>query len=199
MGIFFHWGPFVSKHKFSMDLCDELKRRGDIRKQEKLYANKALAGHFKTEYYFKEEDVNWFIENTQDIFKDHFEMRNEYGNVNEPDVKVKLWPFWINYMNAGDFNPVHTHTEDLSFVLFLDVPSELKIENMNERNNDKHGGPGALSFIHGDVTDWTLSSNTVFPEKGDMFIFPAKLRHMVYPFKSKVERVSVSGNLKYIL
>ena len=116
-------------------------------------------------------------------------------NVSETDIRVKLWPFWINYMKAGDFNPIHTHTEDLSFVLFLDVPSELKTENINERNNDKHGGPGALTFIHGDVTDWTISANTVFPEKGDMFIFPAKLRHMVYPFKSKVERVSVSGNL----
>ena len=55
-----------------------------------------------------------------------------------------------------------------------------------------------MTFISGDVTDWTISANTVFPEKGDMFIFPAKLRHMVYPFKSKVERVSVSGNLSYI-
>ena len=28
-----------------------------------------------------------------------------------------------------------------------------------------------------------------------MFIFPAKLRLMVSPFKSKEERISVSGNL----
>ena len=28
----------------------------------------------------------------------------------------------------------------------------------------------------------------------DIYIFPAKLHHLVYPFKSKVERISVSVN-----
>ena len=33
------------------------------------------------------------------------------------------------------------------------------------------------------------------PKTGDIFIFPASLKHYVYPFKSKVTRISVSGNL----
>ena len=32
------------------------------------------------------------------------------------------------------------------------------------------------------------------PKEKDIYIFPAKLHHMVYPFKSKVERISVSVN-----
>ena len=35
----------------------------------------------------------------------------------------------------------------------------------------------------------------MFPEVGDMFIFPAALKHWVIPFKSDVVRVSVSGNV----
>ena len=34
-----------------------------------------------------------------------------------------------------------------------------------------------------------------FPEEGDMFIFPAWLKHWVSPYKSDVVRVSVSGNI----
>ena len=34
-----------------------------------------------------------------------------------------------------------------------------------------------------------------FPEEGDMFIFPAWLKHWVSPFHSDCVRVSVSGNI----
>ena len=34
-----------------------------------------------------------------------------------------------------------------------------------------------------------------FPEEGDMFIFPAWLKHWVSPFKSDCVRISVSGNV----
>ena len=34
-----------------------------------------------------------------------------------------------------------------------------------------------------------------FPEEGDMFIFPAWLKHWVSPYKSDVVRISVSGNI----
>ena len=33
------------------------------------------------------------------------------------------------------------------------------------------------------------------PEENDMFIFPAWLKHYVAPYKSKVTRISVSGNV----
>ena len=34
------------------------------------------------------------------------------------------------------------------------------------------------------------------PVEKDLYIFPAKLRHLVYPFKSKTERISVSVNFE---
>jgi hypothetical protein len=35
------------------------------------------------------------------------------------------------------------------------------------------------------------------PKTGDMYIFPATLKHWVFPFKSLVTRVSVSGNILF--
>ena len=39
----------------------------------------------------------------------------------------------------------------------------------------------------------SITNNSFFPQEGDMFIFPAWLKHWVYPYKSNVVRISVSG------
>ena len=36
-------------------------------------------------------------------------------------------------------------------------------------------------------------------DEGDFYIFPAHLTHMVLPFKSDVERISISGNIRVIV
>ena len=41
----------------------------------------------------------------------------------------------------------------------------------------------------------TITNNSFFPEEGEMFIFPAWLKHWVYPYKSDATRISVSGNI----
>ena len=46
-----------------------------------------------------------------------------------------------------------------------------------------------------DVEDRCISNHSVFPEEGDMYIFPAWLKHWVYPFKTDCTRISVSGNV----
>ena len=40
-----------------------------------------------------------------------------------------------------------------------------------------------------------ISYQSYFPQEGDMFIFPAWLKHWVSPFQSDCVRVSVSGNV----
>jgi gentisate 1,2-dioxygenase len=41
----------------------------------------------------------------------------------------------------------------------------------------------------------SITNNSFFPEEGDIFIFPAWLKHWVYPYRSDAIRVSVSGNI----
>jgi hypothetical protein len=52
--------------------------------------------------------------------------------------------------------------------------------------NPPHDHDGKLSCI---------SYMSYFPEEGDMFIFPAWLKHWVSPFNTDCVRVSVSGNV----
>ena len=44
---------------------------------------------------------------------------------------------------------------------------------------------------------WATTGQSIRPETGDFYMFPA-LQHWVCPFKSKVTRISVSGNLRII-
>ena len=54
---------------------------------------------------------------------------------------------------------------------------------------------GGLTFIYGEGPRSYISHHSFVPEEGDMFIFPATLKHWVFPFKSDCVRISVSGNV----
>ena len=102
---------------------------------------------------------------------------------------------WVNYMVKNEINPLHTHSKDLSFVLFIKVPKNLKKEVEETVSSDSK--PGSVNFVN-DLKDnkFYISANNFIPEVGNLFIFPASLHHYVNSFKSNGERISVSGNLE---
>lgn len=191
---YFHWGPLVGIFNVDKSFIDEMLRRGDLAKEP---AHNHLAGHFNTEYYFTKEDKGYFLEQTNKYWEEYLKSAEQHFSAFKAD-HLHLESLWINYMGPNNFNPVHTHSADLSFVLYLDVPKELEVENEKFKNNDTAGGPGAISFLWGEGSSRdVIISNTKLPKTGEFYIFPTHLRHMVYPFKSDVTRVSMSGNLWY--
>tara|TARA_R100001086_G_scaffold122825_1_gene63228 strand:- start:176 stop:508 length:333 start_codon:yes stop_codon:yes gene_type:complete len=102
---------------------------------------------------------------------------------------------WVNFMQPGEFNPPHIHTDcDFSSVLMIQVPEKLKEEH--KKFIGSAGGPGTISFTYGEVQYYSQTEKTFLPEPGDFFIFPATLTHFVTPFKSQGERISMSANFK---
>jgi hypothetical protein len=191
---FFYWGPYLWKTKVTQHIVDELLIRA---KKTNNKHNEFLAGQIDKEYKYNEDDIVWF---TQII--------NPYLNIyiNEGDYwykkyiknrkfNLKLESLWINFMKNGEFNPEHIHDSDLSFVIYLQVPEILKQER--KQYVGRSGGPGSIEFLYGEDLNFFITSHTFFPENKDIFIFPGKLRHMVCPFKSNCERISVSGNLNF--
>ena len=104
--------------------------------------------------------------------------------------------FWINYMKSNDFNPPHAHSGDLSFVIYPAMPKELIKENTDYKGSAV--GPGGIAWFYGEGNYQFIDSVTMMPKTGDIFIFPASLKHWVFPFRSKVERISVSGNIAFV-
>lgn len=190
----FSFGPLIGHTFLDKPFLEELRSRGD--KSNVSYKTE-LAGHLDIENSYNQDDIQWFMEYTANIFKNYVDMLSRFilgTTINKsPLARINLNSLWINYMKSGEFNPLHDHTGDISFVIYLQVPKEIKEEN--KKFDGVGSGPGVISFYYGEKIDNIKTQYHFLPKAGDMFLFPATTKHMVAPFKSDVTRISVSGNL----
>ena len=146
-------------------------------KSEKLFLKHALNFFNKLEQMGKKNLVD-------DVMDIHIDKRKRKKG------KLKLESLWINFQHKHDFNPAHTHTGVLSFVLFCKVPK--KIFEENAISNSRHAGQ--LIFTYGEHSQLTGTDYKITPSEGLMLMFPSKLKHYVPSFWVDEERISVSGN-----
>ena len=190
-----HWGPFLFRTQVTEDECRVLLKEGNkYRKKSNDYRHE-LAGQLSEEYQLEDTKsfVSWFGKYIN-IYSNAY---NKWRHQNPQNITLNN-PFvvdarWINYMKANDFNPPHDHHGDLSFVIFLQIPKDLNTENKEYKG--RSCGPGGITFVYGDGTRQATTQHDFYPKEKDIFIFPAWLKHWVYPFKSNIERISVSGNI----
>ena len=188
-----NWGPFLYRTKLPDNILKKLLIEG---KKTKASYNKKLAGHLNHQYLYPENVQHWFYKEITPYLNSYRDGHSKYHCLENLTIEMNYADLWINFMQAGDFNPLHTHGGDYSFVIFLQIPDKLKKEM-----NDFEGTsckPGTLVFEYTQTSrpKWATTGTTILPEEGDFYIFPAMLQHWVVPFKSKVERISVSGNLE---
>jgi len=199
---FYYWGPLLMKFKVSDYFCDEMMRRAKSLTIEKNDARHTLAADIQKELFYTPDDKQFFVERANKVFMRY--MRYGRENWYKPNEKlghydaksVTLNELWINYMRAGEYNPPHKHDDDLSFVMFTQVPEEIAIENKS--NITTSAGPGMLNFLYGEGVPGYAGRQSFMPVKGDFYIFPARLLHFVSPFKSDVTRISIAGNLEFV-
>ena len=187
-----NWGPYVMKTSVPNYIIERLMQDGI--KTKKNY-NKKLAGHLKNQFLYPKETQHWFYTQIKPILQAYREGHCLYHGIKNLEVELGADDLWINFMKSGDFNPLHTHNCDYSFVLFLNVTKEL-IKEQDEFEGTS-APPGSLIFEYTQQAKpkWATTGAAIKPVTGDMFIFPALLQHWVCPFKSKTTRISVSGNI----
>ena len=191
---YYYWGPCLTRFSINDELCDGLLQRGSLLKED---ARAGLAGHLDKELKYTREDKDWFLSIFSPVISDHMKFLNEYHN-KDIQVNIELTDLWVNYMQKGEFNPPHIHNQQLSFVIYLKVPQELIDENKNYIGSDS-AGPGGIKFINDMNSDkLNIAEVPIFPKEKECYIYPGTLMLMVSPFKSDCERVSVSGNFKFI-
>lgn len=186
----FNWGPCVVKLKikdeFKKLLLDEAKSNEDD------YTTK-LAGILDKETGYTNQSKNKILPTLSQYIGVYDQAYQKY--VNKPYDKMPeyvLSALWINYQRPNDFNPPHDHDGRLSFVIYCSMPKELKKEH--EDYKGKSCGPGGIQFIYGNGPRDAITYMSFLPDEGDMFIFPAWLKHWVAPYKSDCTRITVSGN-----
>ena len=190
---FFPFGPFLARTKMPESV--RLKMLEEGKKMLPSY-NHALAGHLKTQFEYPDHMMDYFYGELAPFLKLYRDKLNWYYT--QPDSHVVLKPesLWINFYKPGDFNPIHNHFGDYSFVFFLDIPKELEKEQEEfEGTGTKPGETQFFMGADGNNPKWQRTGLNVNPQTGDLYFFPAQLPHWVTPYKSNVQRISVSGNL----
>ena len=188
-----NWGPFVMRTIMPDYIIKKLKSEG---KKAKESYNHKLAGHLDNQFLYPPKIQQWFYNEIHPIIQAYRNGHCKYHGIKELNVELEADDLWVNYMKAGDFNPMHTHGADYSFVLFLDVPKQLQKEQENYKGTSARPGQLMFEYTQQARPRWATTGTSITPETGDFFMFPALLQHWVCPFKSKVTRISVSGNLR---
>ena len=79
--------------------------------------------------------------------------------------------YGLNYMKAGDFNPVHTHGGDYSFVLFLDVPKQLKKEQEKFEGTSVKLSHLSFEYTQQAKPQWATTGTTYYPKQESFICF----------------------------
>jgi hypothetical protein len=187
----YNWGPCLTRLKirdnFKKLLLDEAnKNKSDFRHK--------LAGQLDTEIGYDQKSKDIIAPELAKYLGVYDQMFQQFQNkAYDKPPHYALTALWINYQKKNEFNPPHDHDGVLSFVIYLDMPEELAKENKDYIG--KSCGPGGIQFLYGEGNRQSITYMSEIPETGDMFIFPAWLKHWVCPFKSDITRISVSGNV----
>ena len=201
---FSYWGPFVLEAKIEKEFADILLEKGKESREKNLDSRKDLAGAIEHEYYYEDVD-DWFFSKMKPYINVYLDgaktyMKNALWS-NTPNLteitKWELIRLWINFQKAKEYNPPHDHSGDLSFVIYLQVPDEIRIEYDLRKGEHRHNGPGTINFDYGQKMPFAIDRQYRLPSSGDIFIFPAWLMHHVHSFQADVERISVSGNIVF--
>ena len=197
------FGPKIYKSRLDNDAIDLLKTVAEQSKKDKSFFGHMLAGNIEQQFaaQFNIDQQNQFLQ----IIYEHVHtcavefdknLNRIFGKTGVTDITYNLGPGpWLNVQRAGEFNPAHQHTGNLSVVIYIDIPPVIAEENQHTDSEIKSPVAGIISFIHGDDSYWYNSIDHHIPKTGDILIFPASLKHSVYPFKSPVERVSMAFNV----
>ena len=196
------WGPALVKTRVEQELIDILLKKGMECRKKNLDHRHELAGQIENEYYYEKGFEEWFaqkfakyldayIHKTEELVSDAFiQKKQPFG--------IHITGLWINYQQANEYNPPHNHIGDVSFVLYLQVPQEIKKENEEMQGVHNNAGPGTIHFDFPGIQLPFCGTTVVhLPEVGDLFMFPSWLMHHVPSFTSNVERISVSGNMTF--
>jgi hypothetical protein len=179
-----------------------VKRNCNKSKKNAEYANKDLIGHIKEEYYYTEKS-NKFEEFLYKKCLSHTNMLNYTDSIKVlfKSAPFKLADMWVNFQKKHEFNPPHKHSGIYSFVIYLQIPFDLKKEESFYPSLDDKGENHTSKFAFlntntlGKIFVQCLNVDKSF--EGKIILFPAEQMHTVFPFYTSNDyRISVSGNIR---
>jgi hypothetical protein len=176
--------------KVDAELTKEMYDWCNENKESLKDAHDFLVGNIEGQLKIPHKDDNNLFRRVEEMIK-----RNLGTFLRHPLQKIMIENLWINYQKKDEFNSVHSHGGNFSFVWYLDFPEEIHKEVYDISQQEV----APQSIVNGCIEFFSPSgwNNTtlLLPNTNDFLLFTADHRHAVYPFKSDVTRVSISGNI----
>ena len=169
-------------------LFDEIKQLEITNFTNAVPYNKGLAGNLEKEFELFSSKKH--IESL--IMPFCLEYNKIYGytdriGILSKDTALVLDDMWVNFQKKHEFNPVHSHQGVYSFVIWIDIPYDIKDEmNVPQSTNSNSKHPAHFQFLFTNVLG-QISSTSLPVDRSyinTMVLFPAELRHTVYPFQT---------------
>tara|TARA_R100000963_G_C4641743_1_gene105334 strand:+ start:619 stop:1248 length:630 start_codon:yes stop_codon:yes gene_type:complete len=176
------FGRIVCKYRIELDLIDDMNQKyEDALKNTSLLKSKAkdLAGRLDSEL-----DLMPILQSAK-IFKritecmsNYIDTCIEHGTCKPGPHNLDILSCWMNDMKPGEYNPIHTHNDNIGYAanLYLKVP-----EFINDVTEPHKFKDGFITFLAPNGT----ASESFLPEAGEFYIFQADHMHCVNPFKTK--------------
>ena len=157
--------------------------------------NENLAGIIEEEYQLKKS--------VDSLIPFLLEMSKEYSKLFVYPEVNRVAEVWVNFQQKNEYNPLHNHRGDLSFVSWMKIPYKISDEYQmeNVKNSNSKLRASSFEFAYTTITGEMQVQSIPVEEgwEGRIIMFPSKLSHQVYPFKtSDGYRVSISGNLYFL-
>lgn len=198
---YYHWGPFLLK----MDLYEQdfyhLKYLIQQVEPKKVKLDHGLY-FLENEWMFEDQEkieLQIMIEKYTRFYLETYDNRwcKDILQIADKPPRVDIQGAWVNRIKANEFRPPHTHSGDLSFVIYMDIPKLIDDEPYNDKAKSNKPGSVVFNYAHSSLKSKipSLDEVTLFPKEGTMLMFPSNLMHFTVPHKTDVERVSISGNL----
>lgn len=171
-------------------------------------ANHTLAGQIDHEYKlslgnkavnFIKESSNHFLDNSELYVKS---LIKQFGEKPSPLNLSWEGKCWVNFQKKYEYNPIHSHSGVISFVIWYQIPFNYEDERVmgagkDALHNKSTTNNGQFNFVfHNGSQVVTQGFNMDKTWNGYMAMFPSSLGHMVYPFyTSDNYRITISGNI----
>lgn len=181
---------------FSSDLTSEMFEKIQTTNIVKKRMNKILAGNILEEYNLD------FSEDMEFYSRIYERLRIHLSSVFDQNIREYSFldsGMWINFQTKHEFNPLHNHAGDVSFVWYIDIPLQVK-ENYKKslsETEEIYSNSMRKGLIEFSSSSKNISI-TISPNSGDIIIFNSEQRHQVYPFDCDGVRISISGNIENI-
>lgn len=129
-----------------------------------------------------------FLPQAVDLYYETSPFLKNLNLAKDNEIKLFYQDPWVNIQQNTEFFPNHKHEGLLSYVLWIRIP----------RETTTHEFAGKFEITYSDILGNSRPSEYNFNQtfEGKLLIFPAMLRHCVYPFyNSPINRISLSGNI----